>query len=228
MTEWIEFSHSWAYYITPDTLDMNPVRGKVPVGSIVLTKVQEILDTGIKITNTDYKIAKDGAVMDLEDKRTASKILTKLFVAYMKEHNEYPNNSSFEKAYKNGNVDVLFKASDYDKFTIRLTSADVGRDPEEFLLNLKKSSRKKFVPGDDWKIEPAKSNRSICKTCGHTIEKDYLRLGEPDYFQDHLNYKWHHFGCKADEIWGIPKGKLSGYEGLSADQKDNVSKALWK
>ncbi len=228
MTEWIEFSHDWAYYITSDTFDMNQVRGKVPVGSIVLVKEQEVLDTGVTITNTDYKIAKDDAVVNLVDKRAASKILAKLFVEYMKKHNEYPHNSSFDKAFKNGNVDVLFKASDYDKFKIRLTHAIVGGDPEEFLMNLNRSSRKKFVPGDDWKIEPAKSGRSTCKSCGGKIEKDHLRIGEPDYFQDHLNYKLHHFVCKADEIWGIPKDKLFGYENLTDDQKEEASKVLWE
>ena len=227
MTEWIEFSHDWAYYITPDTFTMNNVRGKVPVGSIVLTKEQEILDNGVKITNTDYKIAKDGDVIDLDDKRAASRIFAKLFVDYMKQHNEYPHGASFDKAFNNKNVDVLFKASNYDKFKILLTPELVGGDPEEFLMSLNKPSRKKFVPGDDWKIEPAKSSRSTCKTCGHKIEKDHLRLGEPNYFQDHLNYKWHHLACMADEIWGIPKDKLDGYESLSTDEKQEVSKALW-
>ncbi|TFH07177.1 MAG: hypothetical protein E4H14_09060, partial [Candidatus Thorarchaeota archaeon] len=142
-------------------------------------------------------------------------------------HNEYPPNTSLDKTFQNGNVDVLFRASDYDKFMIRLTPALVGGDPEEFLMNLRKASRKKFVPEDVWKIEPAKSSRSTCKTCGHIIEKDHLRLGEPSYFQDHLSYKWHHFDCKGDEIWGIPNNKLTGFEGLSVDQKDKISKALW-
>jgi hypothetical protein len=94
-------------------------------------------------------------------------------------------------------------------------------------MNLNTASKRKFVPEDDWKIEPAKSSRATCKTCGANIEKGILRLGEPTYFQDHLNYKWHHFTCIADEIWGIPKEKLSGYQELSSDQKDIVSKALW-
>ena len=228
MTEWIEFSHDWAYYITPDTFDMTKIRTKVPVGSIVLVKEQEVLDTGVTITNTDYKIAKDGRIVDLEDKRAASKILAKLFVDYMKKHNEYPANSSFDKAFKNGNVDVLFRASDYDKFKIRLTPELVGSDPEEFLMNLNKASRKKFLPDEDWKIEPAKSSRATCKTCGQKIEKDHLRLGEPSYFQDHLTYKWHHFICKADEVWGIPEGNLDGYASLSSQQKDEVTKGLWE
>jgi len=229
MTEWIEFSHDWAYYITPDTFEMFKIRGKVSVGSLVLTKEKEVLDNGVTITNTDYKIAKDGSITDLDDKRAASNILAKLFVNYMKKHNEYPPNSSIDKVFKNGNVDVLFRASDYDKFKLRFTPALVGGDPEEFLMSLSKTrSRKKFMPGDDWKIEPAKSSRSTCKTCGNKIEKDHLRLGEPDYFQDHLTYKWHHFNCKADDIWGIPESKLDGYVNLSSEQKDEVTQALWK
>ncbi|TFG32723.1 hypothetical protein EU528_02685 [Candidatus Thorarchaeota archaeon] len=227
MTDWIEFSHDWAYYITPSTFEMKKVRGKVPVGSIVLRKQKEILDTGMTIVNTEYSIVKEDTVVDLEDKRAANEILAKFLIGYMKEYNEYPPGTVFDKAYKNGNVDVLYKASEYDRFKIRLTSTLVGSDPEEFLMNLRKAGRKKFIPGDDWKIEPAKSSRASCKTCGHNIEKGDLRLGEPTYFQDHLNYKWHHFDCKADDIWGIPKDKLLGYSSLESKIKESVEKALW-
>jgi len=227
MTEWIEFRHGWAYYITPETFEMNKVTGKVPVGSIVLTKKQETLDTGVTITNTDYAIAKSDSVVDLSDKRAASNILAQQLVEYMRNHNEYPHGTSFDKAFKNRNVDVLYKASDYDKFKIRLTPELVGSDPEEFLMSLNSAGKRKFNPQDEWKIEPAKSNRSKCKTCGHNIEQGLLRLGEPTYFQDHLNYKWHHFECIADDIWGIPEDKLSGYSNLDADGKDKVRKVMW-
>jgi hypothetical protein len=228
MTEWIEFRHDWAYYITTDTFTMNKVTGKVPAGTIVLIKEKEILDNGVTITNTTYALAKDGHVVNLDDKRSASKILAKLFVDYMKKYNEYPPDTTFDKSFKNGSVDMLFKASDYDKFKIRLTHDLVGSDPEQFLMNLSKARRKNFNPENEWKIEPAKSNRSTCKTCGQKIEKNHLRLGEPSYFQDHLSYKWHHFACKADEIWGIPNNKLSGYVDLSSDYKNKVTKALWE
>ncbi len=227
MTEWIEFSHDWAYYITSETFDMYKVTGKVPVGSIVPTKKQETLDNDIKITNTDYAIAKSDSVAELKDKRAASKILAKQLVEYMRKHNEYPPATSFDKAFKNKSVDVLYKASDYDKFKIRLTPEIVGSDPEEFLMKLNTAGKRKFNPPDDWKIEPAKSSRSKCKTCGHKIEKDLLRLGEPNYFQDHLSYKWHHFECIADDIWGIPEDKLSGYGSLGEAEKAKVRKAIW-
>jgi len=197
------------------------------VGSIVLTKKQETLDNDIKITNTDYAIARDDGVVSLTDKRAASKILAEQLVKYMRSQNEYPHGTSFDKAFKNRSVDVLYKASDYDKFKIRLTPELVGDDPEEFLMNLKSAGKKKFIPQDDWKIEPAKSSRSTCKTCGHKIEKDLLRLGEPNYFQDHLNYKWHHFECIVDDIWGIPEDKLSGYGSLGDADKDKVREAIW-
>ena len=227
MSEWIEFHHDWAYYIVPETFDMYKIAGKVPVGSIVLTKKQETLENEVTITNTDYAIAKSDGVVDLADKRAAGKILAKQLVEYMKIHNEYPNGTSFDKVFKNKNVDVLYKASDYDKFKIRLTPELVGSEPEEFLMNLKTGGKKKFSPQDDWKIEPAKSSRSKCKTCGHSIEKGLLRLGEPTYFQEHLNYKWHHFDCIADDLWGIPEDKLSGYSSLDDETKDNVRKVLW-
>ena len=108
-----------------------------------------------------------------------------------------------------------------------MTPEDVGGDPEEFLMNLRAASKKKFIPQDAWMIEPAKSSRATCKTCGRTIGKGELRLGEPSYFQDHLSYKWHHFACIVDDIWGIPEDKLDGYSTLTNDEKAEVKKTLW-
>lgn len=206
---------------------MQKITGKVPVGSVILTKRKEELDTGMSIINTDYHYAKASGVVDLEDKRAATKILTEQVFTFMKKNNQYPPGAKYKKSYKNNNVDVSFDISEYDKFTLRFTPELVGDDPEMFLMNLGTAAKRKFIPKDNWKIEAAKSSRAKCQTCGNNIEKDALRVGEPTYYMDHLNYRWHHFECISDDIWGIPKENLLGFEGLSSEQKDKVKKTLW-
>ncbi|MFW9862301.1 MAG: hypothetical protein ACFFET_08440 [Candidatus Thorarchaeota archaeon] len=227
MTDWVPYEADWAYYVDPETFEMPKARSKVPVGSIVLEKGRETIDTGMTVVVTTYKLAKDDGLVDLMGKKEAGELLAKQLLAFMRKHGTFAPGTSIKKTFKNRNVDVLYIGSDYDKFTLRFTPAIVGGDPEEFLLALGEPGRLKFNPEDTWKIEPAVSGRASCKTCNSTIPKDSLRIGEPTYFQDHLNYKWHHFDCIADTIWGIPDEKLSGYASLSPERKTTVKEKLW-
>ena len=113
------------------------------------------------------------------------------------------------------------------QFTIRLTPTLVGGDVEELLDTLTKGGQLPFVPTDSWKIEPAKSSRSKCNTCGTGIAQGALRVGEPSFFQDHKSFKWHHFECIADHIWKIPEEMLEGYSELDSSVKEVVRRKLW-
>ena len=226
--DYIEFDSDWGYYVDPETFDLPRVRGEVPIGSVVLTKERETLDTGITVVVTNYWIAKDGGLKELDGKREASEILAKQMLQFMKSNGSYPPGVEKKKEYSNGNVDLEYVASDYDKFTIKMTSELVGGNVLDFLDTLEDAGRRKFNPTDSWRIETAKSSRASCRTCGAKIEKGKLRFGEPSYFQDHLSWKWHHFECISDELWGIPKEKLEGYEDLGNQEKAEVKKSLWE
>ncbi len=194
----------------------------------MLTKGRETLDTGMTVVVTSYGIAREHGVDDLGGKKTANKVLAKQMLDYMKQKGQFPPGTEIKKVFKNGSVDVRYEASDFDKFSIRLTPELVGGNVEDFLDSLETAGRRKFNPTDEWKIELAKSGRAQCRTCGSSIAKNALRVGEPTYFQDHLNYKWHHFTCISDTIWGIPQEKLTGYANLSEEQKKELTRALWE
>jgi hypothetical protein len=228
MTEYVTYNHDWAYYIETESFDMHKLQGKAPVGSIILTKEKEDLDTGMTVTVTKYFIAKKGGVEPLGGKKEASQVIADLMLAKMRKSGKMISGVSVKKEYANGNVDLLFVASDYDKFTLKIKKDMTKSPPIDFLESLDKAGKKKFSPSDEWKAERAKSGRASCRTCGARIAKDEVRIGEPSYFQDHKSYKWHHLKCIKDNIWGIPENMLEGYGALDSDAKDILKKALWE
>lgn len=225
MTEYVTFDHDWAYYIETDRFEMQKLHGKAPVGSIILTKEKEDLDTGITVTVTKYYLAKKGGAEQLGGKKEATDILTDLMLQKMKQTGKMISGVSVKKEYSNGNVVLLFVAS--DKFTLKIKKTMTKSPPIDFIESLGQASKKKFNPSDEWKAERAKSGRAACRTCGAKISKDDVRIGEPSYFDDHKSYKWHHLRCIKDEIWGIPENMLEGYSTLDSDAKEILKKALW-
>jgi hypothetical protein len=142
---------------------------------------------------------------------------------YMKSKNEYPPKTSVKKVFSNGNVDIAYEPSEYDKFTIRFTPALVGGNVEDFLDSLDEFQEESVDASDlRWKVEPAKSGRSTCKTCGHKIDKDLLRLGEPSFYEEHITYRWHHLACQMNQLRWIDLEELDGYSDLSVEQKAEV------
>ena len=69
-------------------------------------------------------------------------------------------------------------------------------------------------------IEYAKSSRSKCRSCSSKIEKDTVRVGEPYYYEDHLNYKWHHEKCVFWKI--IDKNQVTGIDELEEDDRERI------
>lgn len=65
-------------------------------------------------------------------------------------------------------------------------------------------------------IEVAPSGRASCKTCGKSIGKGELRLGEsvPSQFgSDGVQLRWHHLACAARALPAALEQALSGYAG---------------
>lgn len=66
------------------------------------------------------------------------------------------------------------------------------------------------------RIEIAPSGRATCKTCGSTIAKGELRLGEqyPSQFgSDGFAVRWHHLLCSAGKIPAILQSAMESYSG---------------
>lgn len=225
MSEWIEYSADWAYWINPKTFRMPRVKKSVPPGAIILTKERETLDDGRQIVATYYSIARDGSTTSLT-KKEASEILANQMLEFMKEKSMYPPKTEIKEVRSNGNVELSYDPTDFDAFVIRLTPTMVGGDVEEFLQSLKDFESEEQKSGDIWAIEPAKSSRSKCRTCGNKIEKGKLRLGEPSFFEDHLSYRWHHVECAKSRVKHFDPRDLKGFEDLTEEQQAQAQELL--
>ena len=223
MSEWIEYSTDWAYWINTNAFRMAHVKKSVRLGSIVLTKKRETLDTGHSIIVTSYGIAKDSGIEDI-GKRKASEVLAKQMHAFMREKEMFPFATEIKKTFKNGNVDLAYTPSDYDTFTIRFTPAMVGGNVEDFLgqLNDFEEVEEESFLGEPWKIEPAKSTMASCRTCGSSIPLGELRLGEPSTFGGRAGYNWHHLSCAVESLGCVKLESLTGYSDLTEIQRNEV------
>ncbi len=227
MTEWNPIEYDWAYYVDMRDFSWHTAKKQVPVEAIVLEKEKQTLDDGRGAVITNYYHSTSLGLSKLGGKREATETLVKKALELMKQDGRFPPMVEVKRVYKNGNADLAYEPSEYDWFTLRLTPELVGERVEDFLDELKPAGRTAFRPSDKWKVEPAKSSRSKCRTCGNKIDKGTLRIGEPSYFQDHLTYRWHHLDCIAEEIWGIDKNMLEGFENLDEEQKSQFEQAVF-
>jgi hypothetical protein len=223
LTEWLEYTSDWGYWINPDTFFTPRIKKSIRVGAVFFEKKREFVeDIGREIIVTTYGVVRTHGTEEM-DKRDVSKVLAKQMYEFMSSKNMYPPKTSFKKAFANGNVDLAYDPSDYDKFTIRMTPDIVGGNVEEFLDTLDSFKEETAESsGERWKVEPAKSSRSTCKTCGKKIEKEALRLGEPSMFDDHVTYKWHHLSCQSRQLRWMELDSFDGYSELTDEQKSQL------
>jgi hypothetical protein len=217
----IKYDAKWAYWINPKTLRLSRLKTQVPIESIVLTKTHELSDDGRVFIVTIYGVATDEGVIRI-NKDKASNILAQQVIKYMKKKNTWPPFTSIKEVYKNGNVDVSYTPSEYDKFILKFTKQLVGADAQEYLTSLKRDES----TGLTWIVEPAKSSRAVCRTCTNKIDTGQLRLGEPYMYEDKVSYKWHHPNCVARRVITLLLSELEGYEELSKAQKEDFVKMI--
>lgn len=218
LIEWLDYTSDWGYWINPDTFFTPRIKKAIRVGAVFFEKSREFVeDLGREIIMTTYGIARSHGIEEL-DKRDASKILAKQMYEYMRSKKSYPPKTSVKKVFSNGNVDLGYEPSEYDKFIIRFTPQLVGGDVEDFLDALD-AYQEVSTNDTPWKVEPAKSSRAICKTCNQKIDKDTLRLGEPTFFDEHVTYRWHHLSCQTFQLRWMDFQALEGYSDLTDAQK---------
>lgn len=182
----------WGYFVDPQTMDMTKVEGRVPIGALVLDKIK----WGREVLTHPYVARSDGLVR-LAEKAHVLAVLTSTFLASARARGVMPTHVTRGKAFKNGNVELVFEPTRYDRFVLRLTEDLVGEAPSALLDRLRPAAVpvKKPVVDDTWISESAKSDRSTCRTCGKPIEKGTLRRGEPHEYQGSITYRWHHDAC---------------------------------
>ena len=225
MTEWLEYTHDWGYWINPDTFRTPRIKKSVRVGAVVFLKGRETLDDGRQIIVTTYGVAGESGIKEM-GKKEASAVLATQMLEFMHVRKTYPPKTEMKKSYANGNVDLEYSPTEYDSFTIRFTPDMVGENVEDFLYDLESFSEDSSETTEAWRVEPAKSGRSTCKTCSKAIQKDELRLGEPSVYDGHVSYRWHHLKCAAQMINGTTLDRLEGYENLTKEQKKELQEAV--
>lgn len=221
MIEWLDYTTEWGYWINPDTFRTPRIKKSIRVGAVFFVKNRETLDDGQEIIVTTYGVAKSDQTMEM-GKREVSNVLARQMLDFMRSNKMYPPNTMMKNAYANGNVDLSYSPSDYDKFTVRLTPSLVGGNVEDFLDDLVSFKEEEKDDEAPWKVEPAKSSRSKCRTCESSIAKGELRLGEPDMYDGHITYRWHHLSCKAQALKWLDLESLDGYSELTDSQKSQL------
>ncbi|TFG28267.1 hypothetical protein EU527_17525 [Candidatus Thorarchaeota archaeon] len=228
MSEWIEYSSDWGYWINPDTFRTPRIKKSVRVGSVLYTKKREVLDSGQQIIATSYGVAYEDGVQEM-DKKEVSKILANQILNYMRTKKMYPPNTKIKRRYANSSVDFDYSPSEYDSFIIRLTPELVKGDVEDFLDGLDDFKEEQDQAADErWKIEAAKSGRASCRTCDGLIAKGELRLGEPSIYDGHVSYRWHHLNCMIRILQGMDLNMLEGYDDLNEKQRLELQKHVFQ
>ncbi len=225
MTDWLDYTTDWGYWINPDTFRTPRVKSSVRVGAVVFLKGRETLDDGRQIIVTTYGVADKSGIKEMGKKEVGA-VLAGQMLDFMRTRKMYPPKTEIKKSYSNGSVDLAYSPTDYDSFTVRLTPDMVGSNVEDFLYSLDSFKEEEQEDEAAWRIEPAKSSRSTCRTCSQTIQKGELRLGEPSFFDGHVSYGWHHLKCAARMIKDTRLDSLEGYEDLSNEQKEELHDSL--
>ncbi|MFW9975177.1 MAG: hypothetical protein ACFFDQ_07935 [Candidatus Thorarchaeota archaeon] len=74
MTEWLEYTHDWGYWINPDTFRTPRIKKSVRVGAVLFLKDRETLDDGRQIIVTAFGVAGKSGIKEM-GKKDASIII---------------------------------------------------------------------------------------------------------------------------------------------------------
>ncbi|KXH72135.1 MAG: hypothetical protein AM326_11270 [Candidatus Thorarchaeota archaeon SMTZ-45] len=225
MTEWLEYTIDWGYWINPDTFRTPRIKKSVRVGAVVFLKGRETLADGRQIIVTTYGVAGKSGIKELSKKEVSS-VLASQILDFMRTNKMYPPKTKMKKSYANGNVNLDYSPTDYDSFTINLTPKMVGGDMEDFLYDLNPFKEEVSEDHDAWRVELTKSSRSTCRTCSKAIQIGEIRLGEPTIFDGYVSYRWHHLKCAAHLIRDTKLDTLEGYEELSREEKEQLQNEI--
>ena len=144
---------------------------------------------------------------------------------YILSNNCLPPKVKVEKELKQDKpAQLAFVMTNYDTFHLKINSDMLeGANPYEKIKEIMGNETEKLtsygLTEDKWKVEYAKSSRAKCRSCGMNIEKGTVRVGEPDYYENHLNYRWHHEKCI---FWKGLSIELLDLNGLEKEDKKRI------
>ena len=219
----------WGYFIDPDSFQIVEIYDEIPDGSFVVIKEREYLDDIDRtVIQSNYGIV-DGKKFQPMNKREISKLMSMACAKYILDFDKLPPKVMVEKQLQiNKPAQLAFIMTNYDTFHLKLDKdALEGGNPFEIVNSILENQTFKptiYDRDEKWKVEYAKSSRSKCRTCGSNIEKGAVRVGEPHYYEMHLNYKWHHEGCIFFQR--LEKENIKGLDKLEDEDRKRIEEKL--
>ena len=221
----LDSEKEWGYYVDAETFHISNIKDDIPDGSLVIIKEKEYIeDISRTVIQTIYGIVSKDEFRPL-NKKDISSLMSEACARYILTSDTFPPKVKIEKDLKEDKpAQLAFILSNYDTFHLKISSKLLeGKNPYELISEIVKHDIDKMTLKDKeeiWLIEYAKSSRSKCRSCSSKIEKDTVRVGEPYYYEDHLNYKWHHEKCV---FWKtIDKNQVTGIDELEEDDRERI------
>ncbi len=225
----LDSENEWGHFIDPHSFQIVEIIDEVPLGSFVVIKEREFIeDIDRTVIQTIYGIVEEKKFQPM-NKRELSKLMSKACGKYILDFNQLPPKVMVKKKLQiDKPAQLAFIMSNRDTFHLKLDKDDLdGGNPYEIINSIIENQDFKSTMYDreeKWKIEYAKSSRSKCRTCSSNIEKDTVRLGEPHYFEEHLNYRWHHEDCVFFQR--MDKENIKGLDTLNDEDRKRIEEKL--
>ncbi|MCG3260037.1 MAG: hypothetical protein H7644_09835 [Candidatus Heimdallarchaeota archaeon] len=225
----LDSDNEWGHFIDPDSFQIVEITDEVPDKSFVVFKEREYIDDIDRtVIQTTYGII-DGNKLQTMNKRELSKLMSKACAKYIIDFEKLPPKIMVEKKLIiDKPAQLAFILSNRDTFHLKIDKTALeGGNPYEVINSIMENQDFKLTMYDrdeKWKIEYAKSSRAKCRKCGLNIEKDTVRIGEPHYFEDHLNYRWHHEKCIF--LQRFEKKNIKGLDLLEEKDRKRIEEIL--
>ena len=225
----LDSENEWGHFIDPDSFQIVEITDEVPQGSFVVIKEREYIeDIDRTVIQTTYGIIESNKFQPM-NKRELSKFMSIACGIYILNFDKLPPKVMIEKQLKlDKPAQLAFIMSNRDTFHLKLEkSALEGGNPIEIINSIMENqdfTSTMYDREERWKIEYAKSSRSKCRTCDSNIEKGTVRLGEPHYYENHLNYRWHHEDCVF--LQRLEKENIKGLDNLEDDDRKRIEEKL--
>lgn len=134
--DWIRIEENWAYWVDADSFEVSRVKNYAPINSIMILKTEMHSRNGRSYVNTSYGLVSENGMIRIR-KKDVNEILSNRVVDYIQRAGQWPPCLNYKRVLKSGEVELLFTLTEYDSFTLKITSKMIEGNPFAFLLGLK-------------------------------------------------------------------------------------------